>query len=67
MYAKVQDDRKALQKHKNFKILLKQEAYAWISCKRETFTVSMADVDHVAGCDCVGIASENYVEGKFVK
>lgn len=31
------------------------------------FTVSMADTDHVAGCDYVGIASGNDVEDKFAK
>ena len=31
------------------------------------FTVSMADADHVTGCDYVGIASGNDVEDKFSK
>ena len=34
---------------------------------RKAFTVSMADADHVAGCDYVGIVSGNKVPDKFEK
>lgn len=33
--------------------------------KRKAFTVSMADADHVAACDYVGLASANRVSDKF--
>ena len=35
--------------------------------KRKAFTVSMADADHVAACDYVGIVSGNDVPDKFAK
>ena len=35
--------------------------------KTGAFTVSMADADHVAGCDYVGIVSGDKVEDKFEK
>lgn len=35
--------------------------------KRKAFTVSMADADHVASCDYVGIVSGNSVNDKFEK
>jgi len=35
--------------------------------KTGAFTISMADADHVAGCDYVGMASGNKVEDKFAK
>ncbi len=35
--------------------------------KRGAFTVSMADVSHVAACDYVGIVSANTVPDKFAK
>ena len=34
---------------------------------RKAFTVSMADADHVAACDYVGIASGNTVPDKFAR
>ena len=33
--------------------------------KTGAFTISMADADHVVGCDYVGIASGNKIEDKF--
>ena len=35
--------------------------------KTGAFTISMADADHVAACDYVGMASGNKVENKFEK
>jgi len=35
--------------------------------KTGAFTISMADADHVAACDYVGMASGNKVEDKFAK
>ncbi|MBR1708947.1 MAG: flavin reductase family protein [Clostridia bacterium] len=35
--------------------------------KTGAFTISIADADHVAGCDYVGIASGNKVADKFAK
>lgn len=35
--------------------------------KTGAFTISMADADHVAACDYVGIASGNNTEDKFAK
>ena len=34
---------------------------------RKAFTVSMADADHIAGCDYVGIVSGNRVPDKFAR
>ncbi|MBQ8093922.1 MAG: flavin reductase family protein [Clostridia bacterium] len=35
--------------------------------KTGAFTISMADADHVAGCDYVGIASGNKTQDKFAR
>lgn len=35
--------------------------------KKKAFTISMADVEHMAACDYVGIVSGNTVKDKFVK